>query len=226
MKSSRIPVVLSLLAVFAFFVRCGGGEWTAWERGVINKSDSLMYVTVINADSAILRSPSKDLNEKELKSEELKTLMGKMLHTVKHPSQDGVGIAAPQVGINRRVIWVQRFDKAGEPFECYANVHLDSLYGEITHGPEGCLSVPPMRGIVPRYSGVVVRYVNPRTGEPCTEQVEGYTAIIFQHECDHLDGRLYIDRADSVFTSESWIQERGGFSYIRPEWWTVLQQSK
>lgn len=193
---------LSLLA----FAGCRG--WTGAERSLIHKADSLMYVTTLPQDSAILRTPSRDIGMKELRSEELKSLLAKMLYTVKDPSQDGVGIAAPQVGINRRIVWVQRFDKAGEPFEPYVNIHLDSLLGDVSVGPEGCLSVPPMRGLVPRHSSVVVSYTDICTGDLCREKVEGYTAIIFQHECDHLDGRLYIDRADSIFVDRIWASER------------------
>ena len=207
-----------LLFLLLGLAGCTGG-WTARERQIINASDSVMYVTVIKADSAILRTPSADIGPKELASEELETLKAKMLHTVLDPSQDGVGIAAPQVGINRRVIWLQRYDKPGKPFECYINVQIDSVGGEITHGPEGCLSVPPMRGYVPRYSIVHVSYASQATGERLHETVEGYSAIIFQHECDHLDGKLYIDRADTVFVSDSWEVERRQFTYHKPAWW-------
>ena len=165
----------------------------------------------VAADSVILRTPSVDLTAKELESEELKVLLDKMLYTVQHPTQDGVGIAAPQVGIDKRVIWVQRFDKPGEPFECYLNAHLDSLGGIVSSGPEGCLSVPPMRGLVPRHSRVVVRYVVPESLEERTEVVEGFTAIIFQHECDHLDGTLYVDKADTVYYDAAWAEELAHF---------------
>ena len=194
-------------------------SWTEWERKVISQSDSVMYVTVLPSDSVILRTPSRDLTAEELASEDFRRLADLMLRTVEDPSQDGVGIAAPQVGIGRRVIWVQRFDKEGEPFECYANVRIDSLFGPVAHGPEGCLSVPPMRGLVPRSSAVVVSYTDPASGDRISETVEGYTAIIFQHECDHLDGILYIDRADTVFVSDSWAAERKAFDYSKPTWW-------
>lgn len=177
-----------------------------------------MYVAVMPEDSAILRTPSRDFTLQELQSEEFRTLRAKMLRTVTDEKQGGVGIAAPQVGINRRLIWVQRLDKEGEPFECYPNIRIDSLFGPVTRGPEGCLSVPPMRGIVPRSSGVVLSYSD-LTGATLHETVEGYTAIIFQHECDHLDGILYIDKADSVFVSEDWARERQSYDYSPPAWW-------
>lgn len=221
MNLYKLPGQLVLLFTLLIAVSCGQRAFTAAERQIIDRSADVMYVTVIGADSAVLRTPSADLSRAELSSERLKTLMDKMLSTVTSPRQDGVGIAAPQVGIDKRVIWVQRFDKPGEPFECYLNPHLDSLWGEVTHGPEGCLSVPPMRGYVPRYSAVKVSYIAPDTLEPRTETVEGYTAIIFQHECDHLDGTLYIDKADTIFRHDAWAAERAGFDYTRPAWWPL-----
>ena len=197
----RKIVLFTLLA--ALVLGCAQRAFTPAERALILESDSLMYVTTIDvaADSVILRTPSVDLTTQELESEELKVLLGKMLYTVQHPTQDGVGIAAPQVGLNKRIVCVQRFDKAGEPFECYLNAHLDSLGGEIAVGPEGCLSIPGKRGLVPRHTKVQIRYVAPGTTQERTEEVEGFTAVIFQHEIDHLDGILYTDRADSVFVA-------------------------
>ena len=196
--------------------------FTKEQRTIIRQSDSVMYVTVWPEDSAILRTPCVDLTKAELKSKDLQTLMAKMLATVRAPQHDGVGIAAPQVGISKRIICLQRFDKDGGPFECYLNAHIDSLYGEIGKGPEGCLSVPPMRGLVPRYTNVIVSYIQPETLEPRRDTVSGYTAVIFQHECDHLDGRLYIDLADTVYVSTSWDAERRAYDYARPEWWPLL----
>ncbi|MBR1871620.1 MAG: peptide deformylase [Bacteroidales bacterium] len=192
--------------------------FTPSEREIISRSDSVMYVTTIWADSAVLRTPSLDLSPSELKSPEFQVLVSKMMTTVLSPEQDGVGIAAPQVGINRRLAIVWREDKSGQPFEVYANVRIDSLWGEMTHGPEGCLSVPPYRGLVPRYPNVIVSYTDTSTLLCRRDTVRGYSAIIFQHECDHLDGRLYIDRADTVFYNDAWAREREQFDYSRPSW--------
>ena len=198
---------------------CTGSGWTDRERMIISLSDSVMFVTTLPQDSVQLRTPSIDVAPRELQSDELKTLMAKMLRTVTDPSQDGVGIAAPQVGINRRIIWVQRLDKEDEPFECYVNIRVDSLYGETTHGREGCLSVPGYSGFVPRKTDVIISYADLESGETKKEHVNGYTAIIFQHECDHLDGILYIDKADSVFVNQAWMEELKQFDYTRPDWW-------
>ena len=174
------------------------------QRLIIRQSDSVMYVTTWPEDSAVLRTPCADLTKAELKSRDLKTLTAKMLKTLRSPQHDGVGIAAPQVGISKRIIWLQRFDKDGGPFECYLNVHIDSLFGDIG-----------------RYTSAIVSYVHPETLEPKRDTVNGYTAVIFQHECDHLDGILYIDRADTVYVSASWEAERRMFDYTRPEWWPL-----
>lgn len=189
-----LPVLAAVLA------SCGQGAWTPEERSIIVEQDSLMNVLTMPGDSAVLRAKSIDLTQAELRSEELRTLIAKLRYTVTDPSQDGVGISAPQVGLSRRVILVQRFDKDGEPFEAYVNIGIDSLYGETTHGREGCLSIPGKVGTVPRSSKVDIHYTDPESLQILRETVEGFTAIIFQHECDHLEGILYTDRADSVWS--------------------------
>lgn len=178
------------------------GVFTEAENSLIMQSDSVMRVLLVTnqADSLVLRKKSVELNQSELALPAFKALAEKMLRTVQAPENDGVGIAAPQVGINRRVIVVCRVDKPGEPFEVYPNAKLDSLYGPITHGPEGCLSIPGLRGNVDRYSSVIVSYKDPVTLQQRKDTVSGYSAIIFQHECDHLDGILYTDKADSLRT--------------------------
>ena len=96
----RKTILFILLA--ALTVGCAQRAFTPAERALIMDSDSLMYVTTIDvpADSAILRAISVDLTAQELASPELEVLLAKMLYTVQHPTQDGVGIAAPQVGLN------------------------------------------------------------------------------------------------------------------------------
>ena len=212
-------LAIAALAVLAGILFRNRSGWTEREREIITRSDSLMYVTVLPEDSLILRTPSLDVTPEMARGALVKSLSAKMLHTLRHPSQDGVGIAAPQVGINRRVIWVQRFDKEGEPFECFLNPRLDSLWGPLERGGEGCLSVPPLRGEPARYRNVLVSWLDPETLETRRDTVRGYTAVIFQHECDHLDGILYIDRVDSTFVSSAWQQEREEFSYKKPLWW-------
>lgn len=166
------------------------------ELSLIHDGEGLMRVTTIDnhADSLLLRSNSTYFVDEDLRSEAYATLAARMVTTVTDPSQDGVGIAGPQVGILRRVVAVQRFDKEGEPFEVYPNVHIEPVGDDMAVGPEGCLSVPGMRGDVERYTRIRLMYTDPVSLMPVEEIVEGFTAVIFQHECDHLDGILYIDR--------------------------------
>ena len=171
------------------------------EKELIAGSPDVMRVLTVadRKDSLFLRRTARDFSDRDLRSEEFRTLARKMVRTVTDPSQDGVGIAGPQVGISRRIVAVQRFDKEDEPFEVYANVRIDSLYGPMAYGQEGCLSVPGMRGTVPRWTSAIISYTDPVTLRTVHDTVSGFTAVIFQHETDHLDGILYTDKADSLF---------------------------
>lgn len=183
---------------------CHNGEFSTDELKLINNADSIMRVltTESTADMAVLRAKSTDLSADALVSEDFERLAELMIATVTHPSQDGVGIAGPQVGINRRVVAVQRFDKDGEPFEIYPNVNIVWASDSLVLGPEGCLSVPDMRGNVLRSAAVVIEYADMKALKSgCKENipvirdtVQGFSAVIFQHETDHLDGVLYIDK--------------------------------
>jgi peptide deformylase len=191
-----------MMALFAF-ASCNSGEGTFTEKelSLINGADSIMRVLTIDRpdDLAVLRAQSEDLSSETLSSEAFVRLCSQMTATVTHPSQDGVGIAGPQVGLNRRVVAVQRFDKEGEPFEVYGNIRIVAHHGEKASGGEGCLSVPDRRGDVMRWQDIEIEYdavfsEGKVTVQPVRERIQGFTAVIFQHETDHLDGVLYIDR--------------------------------
>lgn len=191
-----------MMALFAF-ASCNSveGTFTEKELSLINGADSIMRVLTIDRpdDLAVLRAQSEDLSSETLSSEAFVRLCSQMTATVTHPSQDGVGIAGPQVGLNRRVVAVQRFDKEGEPFEVYGNIRIAAHHGEKASGGEGCLSVPDRRGDVMRWQDIEIEYdavfsEGKVTVQPVRERIQGFTAVIFQHETDHLDGILYIDR--------------------------------
>lgn len=179
-------------------VACGPAEegFTAREKELIDAPGEVMKVFTIAdpQDSLLLRQPCLDLSPEMIAGDDYKMLAAKMISTVTSPEQDGVGIAGPQVGILRRVVAVQRFDKEGEPFEVYPNIRIVLRDGDLVPGPEGCLSVPNRRGEVLRYRDITISYTDPVSLEEVVERVEGFTAVIFQHETDHLDGVLYIDR--------------------------------
>jgi len=143
------------------------------------------------AGDAFLRTPSLPMGASAAAAAHL---LGRMLATVK--AEEGVGIAAPQVGINRRVIWVKRLDLEPEkPFRAYLNARILELSESTAADWEGCLSIPAGFGKVMRSQSVVIAYEDPE-GRTATETVKGFTARIFQHEIDHLEGVLFIDRMD------------------------------
>ncbi len=190
------------LAIALALASCESNRLSSSEKQLINKahSDSAMRVlSVFNPeDSLFLRkiaSPAGNPSNKHLQ-----LLSERMLSTVLHPASQGVGIAAPQVGISRRLILVQRFDKEGEPFETYFDPVVLTASKQLVTRDEGCLSIPGYRGPVERPDVIEVEYIN-NTGEKVAETVEGFTARIFLHEIDHLNGILYTDllKADSLF---------------------------
>ena len=186
--------LLLLLLVFFSIMESGTG-WSSNEKSIIEGQGVMRVLTIEDRDDSLfLRTPCKGLTIKEIKSAEYTVLAKRMLETVTSPEQDGVGIAGPQVGIGRRIVAVQRFDKEGEPFEVYPNIRVTARRGEPEPGPEGCLSVPGRRGDVLRWQDIDVAYTSPATGKDTTERIQGFTAVIFQHETDHLDGILYIDK--------------------------------
>lgn len=108
----------------------------------------------------------------------------------------GVGIAAPQIGVNLRVI-IFGFDKSERypneapiPFTILINPVIEILSDEMIDGWEGCLSVPGMRGLVPRFNKIKYSGFD-LNQNPIERIVEGFHARLIQHECDHLDGILF-----------------------------------
>ncbi|MCX7696300.1 MAG: peptide deformylase [Bacteroidales bacterium] len=156
-----------------------------------SNSDSLRVLNYfIQADSIILRKKSSRITD--LNSPFLKLLISRMYKTV--IIEQGVGIAAPQVGINKRVIWVQRHDKPSKPFEVYINPWIVSYSDTLEQRNDGCLSIPGVYGKSWRAIWVEVDYFTP-DGQHIREKIKHkYTAHIFQHEIDHLEGILWIDR--------------------------------
>jgi len=163
-----------------------------YERYLITAGAATEPMTILENDTpagdAFLREKAWDVDPREPL---LDHLAARMLETVKKAS--GVGIAGPQVGISRRVAWVQRMDKEGQPFEFYINPRITEFGPEKAIGWEGCLSIPAGFGQVDRSTWVVVEHET-KEGKRISERIEGFTAVIFQHELDHLDGVLFIDR--------------------------------
>lgn len=155
------------------------------------QDEKLRTLLITNkADSIILRKKCLAINPKD---PNLNFLWKLMLNTVNDSLNQGVGIAAPQIGINRQIILVQRFDKPHQPFEFILNPKIIWQSNLIQNGREGCLSIPDEMGMVDRYYTIKIVYQN-ITGKWVEETIEGFTAVIFQHEIDHLNGILFTDR--------------------------------
>ncbi len=139
---------------------------------------------------------------------DLQGLIDDMVETMRQAP--GVGLAAPQVNVQSRVIVVEFGDEEDEeaPKKLYTLVNPEivrsSLESEL--GLEGCLSIPDFVGEVERASAVTIKGQN-RRGQPVRIKADGWLARIFQHEIDHLDGILFIDRAKRVWKAESEAEE-------------------
>lgn len=128
---------------------------------------------------------------------ELRALIADMFDSMR--AAGGVGLAAPQIGISQQVV-IFGFEKSERypeaeavPLTVLINPIITPLGGEEVAGWEGCLSVPGLRGEVPRFHRIRYQGVDP-DGQPIDRMVEGFHARVVQHECDHLIGRLFPSR--------------------------------
>ena len=131
---------------------------------------------------------------------ELQTLVDSMFETMR--DAPGVGLAAPQIGQSLRLVVVEYTDDEDENARpkkyVLVNPEIVKRSEEMITDIEGCLSLPGLAGTVERHEAVTIKAKN-RFGKPLKIEAEGWLARIFQHEIDHLDGVLYIDRAEEVF---------------------------
>jgi peptide deformylase len=155
----------------------------------------------------IITLPDKILRGKARKvtsfGAELQTLIDDMVETMRAAS--GVGLAAPQVNAPLRVIVVEFNESEDEetPPKLYTvvNAKITRFSSDQEIGTEGCLSIPGIVGDVERPISITVKGLN-RRGQPLNIKASGWLARIFQHEVDHLDGVLFVDRADKVWQIE------------------------
>lgn len=145
-----------------------------------------------------LRQISRALTPEEILSDSTKKLIQDLTETMH--ANNGVGIAAPQVGELVRLSIIEFGDDSARYPNMGAQgltVFINPVWKVTNPQPqsffEGCLSVPDLRGLVPRPSGVEVEYLNEKA-EKCTLKAEGFLATVIQHEFDHLNGVLYVDR--------------------------------
>jgi peptide deformylase len=157
----------------------------------------------------VLRQVARELSREELASAATQRLVDDMVDTMRDAS--GAGIAANQVHEAVRICVVEIKDnprypyKPNWPLSILVNPSIERTTEETFMNFEGCLSVPNLRGQVPRYAGVRVRAWD-RHGQELAFEVKGLTAGTFQHELDHLDGKLFVDRVVDTRTLCTWAE--------------------
>ncbi len=200
----------AILVILVFINACigtknPGGEvdlertFSPTETGLITDGDSAVPMRVFKitnrSDSMLLRSKSTivTINPND---PVLELFVKRLFRTVRDSLSMGVGIAAPQVGVLKRIIWVQRFDKEGFPFEVYLNPEITQYSTKKQTCLEGCLSIPNRTDTLNTRAYAILLEYDKMDSSHHTEMVEDFTAVIFQHEIDHLNGILYLDHLD------------------------------
>ena len=155
---------------------------------------------IVSIPESVLRRKARNVTDF---GSELQTLINDMVETMR--KVPGVGLAAPQIDVPLRLIVVEFGDEEDEnvpvKLKTVINPEIIRFSKEMILGTEECLSIPGFMGDVERASNVMVKGLN-RNGNPIRIRAKGWLARIFQHEVDHLDGVLYIDRAEHVWKAE------------------------
>jgi peptide deformylase len=164
---------------------------------------------IVTVGHPVLRERARDVTIDELASAETQGFIDDLIDTMRHAN--GAGIAANQVGVPVRIATIEVGDNPRYPYKpripltVVVNPIIEPIDDELVEINEGCLSVPNLRGSVMRHVNVRVRYLD-RHGVAHDEVKRGLTAGTFQHECDHLDGVLFLDRVSDPRTFTTWEQ--------------------
>ena len=147
-----------------------------------------------------------------IKSPEIQQIIETMQDTL--ATTQGVGLAAPQISVSKRIIIIasrptSRYPAAPlmEP-TVMINPSFDTLSDSKEKDWEGCLSIPGIRALVPRYKEILINYTN-QQGILVEARLEGFVARIFQHEFDHLEGKVYLDRVEDnrdIFAESEYLK--------------------
>ena len=157
-------------------------------------------LSIIQLGNPILRQKAEFVED--IQDENIQKLIDDLLITV--ADANGVGIAAPQVAVSYRIFIVASRPNIRYPHAplmeptAMINPRIIAHSDEVVKGWEGCLSVPGIRGLVPRYKAIGVEYTN-RYGKLQTQKLTDFVARIFQHEYDHFEGLVFLDRVESTF---------------------------
>jgi peptide deformylase len=165
---------------------------------------------IVEIGHPVLRERAREVTPEQLRSDEVQRLIDDMIETMR--AADGAGLAANQVAETLRIAVVEvrpgnpRYPyKPPVPLTVIVNPVIEPLDDEIEQINEGCLSVPNLRGEVPRHVTIRLRYTD-REGADHDEVRRGLTAGTFQHELDHLNGTLFVDRVTDLSTLRTWEQ--------------------
>jgi peptide deformylase len=155
-----------------------------------------------------VRRAARAVEREAVRSAEIQRLIDDMIETMHE--YDGVGLAAPQVHVALRLAVIEvppddERSEAGVPLTILVNPVVTPLGSRRLAGYEGCLSVPDLRGLVPRLERLRLDALD-RSGEAYSVEVSGFFARVVQHECDHLEGRVYLDRMEGL-RSLSFLRE-------------------
>lgn len=167
---------------------------------------------IVTVPDPVLRRKAQKVTKFDAK---LQTLIDDMVETMRQAP--GVGLAAPQIGVLEQIIVVEYFEKEEDEEREDAEAAPKRLYvvinPEITRtstdkvtGTEGCLSIPGYLGEVERFKAITVKGQN-RRGQPVTLKLKDWTARIFQHEIDHLNGILFTDLATRIWKPEAPVED-------------------
>jgi peptide deformylase len=164
---------------------------------------------IVTVGHPVLRERAREVTVEELATAETQQFIDDLIDTMRHAN--GAGIAANQVGVPIRIATIEVGDNPRYPYKpripltVVVNPVIEPIDDELVEVNEGCLSVPNLRGSVNRFVNVRVRYLD-RAGVAHDEIKRGLTAGTFQHECDHLDGVLFLDRVSDPRTFTTWEQ--------------------
>jgi peptide deformylase len=164
---------------------------------------------IITVGHPVLRERAREVPTEELATPETQQFIDDLIDTMRHAN--GAGLAANQVGVPVRIAAIEVGDNPRYPYKpripltVVVNPIIEPIDDELVEINEGCLSVPNLRGSVMRHVNVRVRYLD-RRGVAHDEIRRGLTAGTFQHEVDHLDGVLFLDRVKDPRTFTTWEQ--------------------
>jgi peptide deformylase len=162
---------------------------------------------IVTIGHPVLRVRAEEVTAQELAGAEVQALIDDLLDTMR--AAHGAGLAAPQIAVPRRVAVIEvdhnpRYPyKPPIPLQVLVNPVVTPLGDDVFVTNEGCLSVPDLRGDVERHAVIEVRSLD-RHGRPQTQIWQGLSAGTFQHELDHLDGTLFVDRVTDPTTLSTW----------------------